>query len=95
MELTNTRLGYVFLQTCFPDLFRVCRGVCATSNDSCGIPKYLRETLFRVKCLRWLNIFIIFRGLIESNRGRPCLGVCFRGYTCLGGKIVKTARENT
>ena len=42
VELTNTRLGYLFLQTCFPDLSRVCRGFCATSNDSCGIPKYLR-----------------------------------------------------
>ena len=31
-ELTNTRLGYLLLQTCFPDLSRVCRGFCATSN---------------------------------------------------------------
>ena len=39
-KLTNTRLGYPFLQTCFPDLSRVCRGFCATSNDSCGIPNF-------------------------------------------------------
>ena len=43
--------------------------------------------------------FLIFRGCIESNRGRPCLVMNLGTYGVTiwltGGKIVKKAREST
>ena len=107
VELTNTRLGYLFLQTCFPDLSRVYRGICATSNDSCGIPNlgnvpsrdhnYPPSILLYTRATKKTRIYkgyflpILLARVTRVTR----LGVCFRGYTCLGGKIIQKARENT
>ena len=103
VELTNTRLGYLFLQTCLEfagesvcDYIRMIPVGFQISGTSLraiisDIPHalYTRAT----KKTRIKGTFC--RYLLARVTRVTRLGVCFRGYTCLGGKIFQKARENT